>query len=132
MWASAITDGSTIQVGYQDALGDQVFYTSWSGGTPGAIELVDDGTRAGDRTHNVGAGASIYLAGGEPAIAYQDGMTSDLVAAHRSGGTWTNAAVASGVGLDGFHIAAAASVLAWDTLSHDRAPADGLTTSPAP
>lgn len=132
MWTSAITDGSTIQVGYQDALGDQVFYTSWASGTPGAIELVDDGTRAGDRTHNVGAGASIYLAGGEPAIAYQDGMTADLVAAHRSGGTWTNATVAAGASLDGFHIAATSSILAWDTLSHERAPADGLTTAPAP
>lgn len=132
MWASAITDGSTIQIGYQDALGDQVFYTSWSNGTPGPIELVDDGTRAGDRTHNVGAGASIYLAGSEPAIIYQDGMTADLVAAHRTSGTWATAIVAGGTGLDGFHAAAAGGIIAYDNLDHVRAPADGLVTAPAP
>jgi MYXO-CTERM domain-containing protein len=131
MWASAVTDGTAIHVAYQDALGDQVYYTSWSGGA-GTPELVDDGVRPGDRTHPVGAGASIYFAGGEPAIAYQDGMVADIVVAHRSGGAWTTAPLSSGATLDGFHIAATASVVVWDQLSHERAPADELVTAAAP
>jgi len=131
MWASAVTDGSTIFVGYQDALGDQVFYTSWDG-SPGAVELVDDGVRPNDRVHPVGAGASIYLANGEPAIAYQDALTADVVVAERHGSSWTHAPLTSGPALDGFHIAATASVVVWDTLDHARAPADGLVIVAAP
>jgi hypothetical protein len=127
-----VSDGSTIHIGYQDALGDQVFYTSWSGGTPGPIELVDDGMRPPDRVHNVGAGASIYLSGGEPAIAYQDGMVHDLVVARRAGGAWSHAAVNGGLALDGFHIAATSSILVWDNLDHVRAPVDALVTIAAP
>ena len=59
-------------------------------------------------------------------------MTADLVAAHRSAGTWTTAIVAGGTGLDGFHAAATPSIIAWDSLDHVRAPADGLVTAPAP
>jgi MYXO-CTERM domain-containing protein len=132
MWASAVSDGTTIHVAYQDALGDQVFYTSWSGGTVGPVELVDDGVRAGDRTHPVGTGAAVFLANGAPAIAYQDGLTSDIEVAHRGGGTWTHATLSGGAPLDGFHIAATANVIAWDQLSHDRSPADRLVTAPAP
>lgn len=105
MWATSVVDGSgTIHVAYQDALGDQVMYTSFNGSvaTP---ELVDDGTRAGDRTHNVGAGAAIYLVNGTPTIAYQDGMKSDVYVATKSGAMWTSTAVASGLLLDGFAIA---------------------------
>jgi MYXO-CTERM domain-containing protein len=131
MWATAVTDGTTIHIGYQDALGDQVFYTSWSGGTPGAIELVDDGVRPGDRVHNVGAGAAIYL-NGEPSIAYQDGMTHDVIVARRAGGTWSHAPVNGGLALDGFHIAATSSILVWDNLDHVRAPVDALVTIAAP
>jgi uncharacterized protein (TIGR03382 family) len=132
IWASAVTDGTTIHVAYQDALGDQLYYTTWNGaaGTP---ELVDDGTRAGDRTHPVGAGASIYLAGSDPAIAYQDGMSADVVVAKRSGGGgWNINPLAAGLTADGFHLAATSSVIAWDQLAHERSPSDALVTAPPP
>jgi hypothetical protein len=78
MWTTSVVDGSgTVHVAYQDALGDQLMYTSFAG-APGTPEVVDDGMRMGDRTHPVGAGASIYLLNGAPTIAYQDGMTSDV------------------------------------------------------
>jgi hypothetical protein len=132
MWASAVVDGSgTIHVAYQDALGDQVFYTSWNG-SPGAVELVDDGVRAGDRTHPVGAGASIYLRGGDPAIAYQDGLVSDIVVATRSGGTWTATPLSAGPQLDGFHVAAAPGIVVWDRLDRGVLGVHGLTVQPAP
>jgi len=105
MWATSVVDGvGTIHIAYQDALGDQVMYTSYNGSvaTP---EVVDDGTRAGDRTHNVGAGAAIYLVNGTPTIAYQDGLKSDVYVATKSGATWTTTAVAQGLLLDGFAIA---------------------------
>lgn len=105
MWATSVVDGAgTIHVAYQDALGDQVMYTSYSG-APGAPEVVDDGTRAGDRTHNVGAGAAIYLVNGAPTIAYQDGLKSDVYVATKAGSTWTSTPVAAGLLLDGFAIA---------------------------
>src|SRR5205807_8829512 len=71
MWSSAVAaaDG-TVHIAYQDALGDQLMYTTWSSGTAGTPVVVDDGTRAGDRTHPVGAAASIFLVNGTPAIAY--------------------------------------------------------------
>ncbi|MEO6774296.1 MAG: hypothetical protein ABI467_14970, partial [Kofleriaceae bacterium] len=118
MWTSAVVGGDgTVHVAYQDALGDQLMYTTWNG-TPGTPELVDDGVRAGDRTHPVGAAASIYLVNGAPTIAYQDGMTSDVDIAQK-GGMWTMTPLATGPLLDGFSIAATTAhgspYLAWDT-----------------
>jgi len=90
-------------------------YTTWNGaaGTP---ELVDDGRRAGDRAHPVGAAASIYIVNGGPVIAYQDGLTADVDLAQK-GGMWTTSPLASGPLLDGFSIASTtahgAPVLAW-------------------
>ena len=122
MWASALVgpDG-TLHVAYQDARADTVHYLSWNG-TPGAIELVDDGTRAGDRTHPVGAGATVFLRGGAPAIAYQDAATADLVVAAKAGATWAPTPVASTRTLDGFHLAAAGATLAWDALDPTNLP----------
>jgi hypothetical protein len=116
MWASALVgpDG-TLHVAYQDARADTVHYLSWNG-SPSPTELVDDGTRAGDRTHPVGAGATVFLRGGAPAIAYQDAATADLVVAAKSGATWTPTPIASTRNLDGFHLAAAGATLAWDAL----------------
>jgi hypothetical protein len=118
MWTSAVVGGDgTVHVAYQDALGDQLMYTTWNGaaGTP---EIVDDGVRSGDRTHPVGAAASIYVVSGAPTIAYQDGMTSDVNVASK-GATWTTAPLATGPLLDGFSIAATTGhgtpYLAWDT-----------------
>ena len=84
MWASAVVGGDgTVHVAYQDALGDELMYTTWANGAAGTPEIVDDGVRAGDRTHPVGAAAAIYLVNGAPTIAYQDGMTADVYVAQK-------------------------------------------------
>ncbi|HUS32211.1 MAG TPA: hypothetical protein VMZ53_27110, partial [Kofleriaceae bacterium] len=130
MWCSATvaTDG-TIHIAYQDALGDQLMYTSWNG-SPGTPVVVDDGQRSGDRTHPVGSGSSIYLVGGEPAIAYQDGLTSDVYLATRSAGAWTTNGLAMGPLLDGFSIGATSGhgtpVLAWGQMDPAKAPPPNL------
>ena len=117
LWASAVvgSDG-TLHVAYQDARTDTVHYLTWSGGTASPSELVDDGTRVGDRTHPVGAGATVFLGGSGPAIAYQDAATADLVVARKAGAAWTATPLATGRTLDGFHVAAAGQMLAWDAL----------------
>ena len=132
MWASAAlgSDG-TVHVAYQDALGDQLLYTTWSAGTAGTPEVVDDGTRTGDRPHPVGAAARMYIgASGALSIAYQDGLASDVVIATKTGSGWSHAAFASGPLLDGFSIAVAAhggqSYLAWDQLNPANTPPNAL------
>ena len=134
MWASAVVDGSgVIHVAYQESLGDQLMYTTL-GSQPGTPEVVDDGVRAGDRAHSVGAGAAIWLSGGVPHIAYQDGTSSNLVIATRSGSGWTHADHASGELLDGFHIAVppTGGRLVWDQLNKTFSPPHVFITQPAP
>ena len=134
MWANAVVDGSgTIHVAYQEARGDQVFYTTLGAG-PGTPELVDDGQRPGDRPHIVGAGAAIWISGGVPHIAYQDGLAADLVVATRAGAGWTRAELATGAMLDGFHIAVAADggALIWDVLDKTKSPPTTLSIRAAP
>lgn len=127
MWATSVVDGGgTIHVAYQDGLGDQLMYTSTQGAA-GPTEIVDDGLRAGDRTHPVGAGAAIYLANGSPAIAYQDGLTADVYIAQKSGGGWSKAVAAGQTKLlDGFAIAATSAggspVAAWGQIDPSAAP----------
>jgi hypothetical protein len=127
MWASAAVDeAGTIHIAYQDAIGDQLLYTTWAG-TPGLPEVVDDGQRPGDRTHPVGAGAALYLVGGAPAIAYQDGLTADVYLATKAGATWTPASLSTGPLLDGISIGAAVGpdgvpYLAWDRLDPSLSP----------
>ena len=131
LWASAVVDGNgTIHIAYQDAIGDQLMYTTWNG-TPGTPEIVDDGQRPGDRTHSVGAAASIYLANGTPTIAYQDGVTADVHVAVKSATAWTTTGVATGLLLDGFSIATTTGhggtpYLAWDRLDPAVSPPNGL------
>jgi hypothetical protein len=131
MWASAVVAGDgTIHLAYQDALGDQLMYTTWNT-MPGTPEVVDDGVRTGDRTHPVGAAASIYLANGGPAIAYQDGMTSDVYVATKAS-AWTTTPLAQGPLLDGFSIAATSAhnnepFLAWDTKDPNAMPISSLS-----
>ena len=56
MWARAVVGGDgTIHIAYQDALGDELHVHDVANGAPGTPEVVDDGTRTGDRTHPVGA-----------------------------------------------------------------------------
>jgi hypothetical protein len=129
MWSSAVVaDDGTIHIAYQDALGDQLMYTSWNG-MPGKPEVVDDGERTGDRPHPVGAAAAIYLVAGAPTIAYQDGMTADVYIATR-GSTWTTMPLATGPLLDGFSIGATtghgAPVLAWDARDPAQTPPNQL------
>ncbi|MEZ4366373.1 MAG: hypothetical protein R2939_08800 [Kofleriaceae bacterium] len=132
MWASAVADGNTLHVAYQDALGDQLLYATWSGGDV-TVEVVDDGVRDGDRPHPVGASAALWLDGGAPRVAYQDGMSADVVVATRGAGAgWPRQYVTSDVDLDGFYLAAAGGVLAWDQLSHARYPASALVVQLAP
>jgi hypothetical protein len=128
-WTSAIVDGSnTVHIAYQDAISDTLMYTTWSG-SPGTPEVVDDGQRAGDRTHTVGASASIYLVNGAPAIAYQDGLTSDVYVATKAG-TWSTTAIAAGPSLDGISIAATTgpggTYLAWDKVDAAANPVHSL------
>jgi hypothetical protein len=134
MWASAIVDASgVIHIAYQDALGDQLLYTTF-GSSPGTPEIVDDGVRQGDRTHSVGAGAAIWLSGGTPFIAYQDAATSNLVVANRGGGSWTHTDMVTGDLLDGFHIAALpqGGRLVWDQLDKTHSPPHVLATQSSP
>jgi hypothetical protein len=136
LWASAAVDTSgTIHVAYQDALGDQLMYTTWNG-TPGTPEVVDGGQRAGDRPHNVGAAAALYLVNGVPSIAYQDGLDADVYVATRSGATWSTTDIATGPVLDGFSIGATTGhggspVLAWGAIDPAGEPIGQLVvTSP--
>jgi hypothetical protein len=105
-------------------------YTTWNG-TPGTPELVDDGTREGEtRTHPVGAASAVFLTSGTPSIAYQDGLTADVVVATKSGTRWSNAPFASGPLLDGFSIAVTTGhgtpYVAWDRLDPSLSPPNGL------
>ncbi|MDX2090117.1 MAG: hypothetical protein SFX73_19825 [Kofleriaceae bacterium] len=129
MWASAVVDGAnTVHIAYQDAVGDQLMYTTWNGaaGTP---EVVDDGQRPNDRPHNVGAAASIYLSNGSPTIAYHDGLTADVYIATKSG-SWTTSAFASGPKVEGISIAATSgpggAFIAWDHLDAAANPVHSL------
>jgi hypothetical protein len=130
-WASAAVDSAgTVHVAYQDMISDTLMYTTWNG-TPGTPELVDDGTRTGDRTHNVGQATAIFLVGGAPQIAYQDGLTSDVYIATKAGSTWSTTGLAMGPLLDGFSIAVTTAhggtpYLAWDRLDQAQSPPNTL------
>jgi hypothetical protein len=107
MWCDALVDADgTVHVAYQDAIGDRLLHTTWSDGNAGTPEVIDDGVRAGEtRTHPVGASATLFIdAGGDLAIAYQDGATSDAVIARHTSGAWTRDDLLTGALLDGFHI----------------------------
>jgi hypothetical protein len=132
MWSSAaVAADGTVHVAYQDALGDQLLYTTWTSAGPGVPEVVDDGTRAGDRPHPVGAAAVMHLVNGSPAIVYQDGMLADVMLATLSGTTWSTSGLATGPLLDGFWIAATTGhggtpVYAWESLDPTQTPPNAL------
>ncbi|HUS67567.1 MAG TPA: hypothetical protein VMZ28_23690 [Kofleriaceae bacterium] len=124
-WPTVIADGDTLHVAYQDPVAEDLLYTTWDG-AQGPVEPVDDGARADDRPHVVGAGAAIYLRSGGPRIAYQDGTTADVVVAEREdlSDSWSHDTLASGDPLDGFHLdAASPGVIVWDWLRADDADA---------
>jgi len=106
-WASVVADGAgTLHIAYQDALGDQLLYRTWSAGGLSSVEVVDDGVRSDDsRTHPVGASASVFIdSNGEVGVAYQDGATSDLVVSHKTSTGWTREDLLVGPHLDGFFV----------------------------
>lgn len=135
-WVSAVADDAgTVHVAYEDSIGHQVFYRTFTpGGALGVPELVDDGTRAGDRPHWVGAGLVLWLDGGRPRVAYQDAATANVVVARRSG-SWSHADAAKGAALDGFHLAAPAQgkgPLVWDRMDSATAASHRLVILDAP
>ncbi len=125
MWTSAAMDAAgTLHVAYQDALADQLLYTTWSEAGVGPVEVVDDGVRPGDRPHPVGASAALFLdSGGNPAIAYQDGLSHDMLLARRDGSSWARESLAAGPAVYGFYIdAATAGDRTWiSSFQYDRA-----------
>jgi hypothetical protein len=120
MWARAAVDtAGTIHIAYQDALGDQLMYMTWTGGTASPPEVVDDGQRPPDRPNPVGAGATMFLSGATPTIAYQNGATADVHMASKNG-SWAMSNVAQGPLLDGFWVSGTLfknqTYLAWGSL----------------
>lgn len=106
----AIGADDTVHVAYQDAVDDRLLATTYAGGMIGRPEVIDDGRRAGDRPHAVGAAVRLVLVGGVPVVAYQDGTTADLLWSARSDGDgWSGGEVMTGELGYGFHIAAAAA-----------------------
>jgi hypothetical protein len=102
-----VVDGSDlVHVAYEDSRAREVLYQSFTPGSAGTPELVDDGARDGERPHWVGAGLALWL-DGTPRVAYQDGSTSDVMVSTRGNG-WVRKALAAGPALDGLHLAAPA------------------------
>jgi hypothetical protein len=122
-WASLAVAGDAVHVAYQDAVGDRLLAVSWSGGTVGAIEVVDNGRREGERPHSVGANASLVATPSGLLVAYQDQMLSDLLVAKRAtDGTWTWQSVAQGAPGYGFFTSAAMGERVWvSNYVYDRA-----------
>ncbi len=91
--AAAAPDG-TLHVAYGNDQ-SQVQYLAISGGMPGTVEMVDDGTRMVNglpEMHPVGGGLYLFIDGGQPAVAYQDQMAVTLETARRGDMTgWTHA-----------------------------------------
>ncbi|HTM19290.1 MAG TPA: hypothetical protein VL172_02245, partial [Kofleriaceae bacterium] len=88
-WISmAVTDDGTVYAVYQDATDDRLLARTWTDGTLGALEVVDDGFRDGDRPHSVGGGARLVIDGDTPVVLYQDGTSSDLLWSARGSDGW--------------------------------------------
>jgi hypothetical protein len=105
--STAVDGQGTVHFAYQEALLDELRYTTWSAGGVGPVEIIDDGVRSGEsRTHPVGWSSAIFVdSAGGVAVAHQDSLTSDLVLARRSGdGTWQREDLLVGPVLDGFYI----------------------------
>ncbi len=134
-WVSAVADSAgLVHAAYEDAVGHQVFYLTFTpGGAVGTPEVVDDGTRAADRPHWVGAGLALWLDTG-PRIAYQDAATANVVIATKST-SWSHADQTTGAPLDGFHLAApprGTGPLVWDQMSSASAASHRLVIVAAP
>lgn len=106
MWVDMQIDaGGVVHVAYQDAIHDRLLYTTWSDGVTGPIEVIDNGLRANDRPHPVGASASLFVDPlGRISVAYQDGQTLDLISATRDASSWTRNDILTGQNLYGFFV----------------------------
>ena len=94
--AAAAADG-TLHVAYASADG-KLSYRTVKAGVAGAVELIDDGSRTVTMTtesHQVGAGAYLFLDGDKPVVAYQDATAGSLEIARRDG-TWKRTSLAAG------------------------------------
>jgi MYXO-CTERM domain-containing protein len=100
--SAAFGSDGTLHVAYSDAIGDRLLYRSVSGGTPGMVEVVDDGVRE-DGVHPVGAAASLLVDANGPRVVYQDQREADLWQAQRTGGGWDRRAVSADLGGHGFY-----------------------------
>jgi hypothetical protein len=109
-WSSlAVSADGTVHVAYEDAVDDSLHYITWTGGTVGMPELVDDGIRP-DRPHPVGGGAAMVIdASGGVDVVYQDSATNDLLVAKRDPGTgmWSHSDLLAGTVGYGFYNSAA-------------------------
>ncbi len=79
----------TLHLAYADGAMSQLFYRTVMGGTPVAVESVDNGARTtadGSEQHLIGAGAVIFLDSDGPKIAYQDQTSGTLELATRGMG----------------------------------------------
>jgi hypothetical protein len=105
-WCSlAVGADDTIHLAFQDALTDSLRYLGISGGTPSAIETIDDGQRT-DRPHPVGAAAVAFVDGGGFGVVYQDAASSDLLYG-RKDGAWVHDDLMAGDNNFGFYNAVA-------------------------
>lgn len=101
---AAISEDGTLHVAYVDAVRDRLLYRAIKdgpGSMPGALEVIDDGTRgsgAARESHAVGAGATLFIDGGAPRVAYQDQTANTLELATRGGNGWTLETKAGGGG----------------------------------
>jgi hypothetical protein len=106
-WISTAVDADdVVHIAYQDASGDRLLHARFDDGELSLPTIVDDGVRDGDdRTHPVGASASIAIKGDrQPVIVYQDALTADLITSSLEGSSWTRSELRTGVRLDGFFI----------------------------
>jgi hypothetical protein len=101
--SAAVADDGSIHVAYVDAVAHALRYQHVAGGAPQAMpDVVDDGTRAGDNPHDVGAGANLVLDNGAPRIVYQDQTTADLELA-TGAPMWKHSDVQTGIAGYGFY-----------------------------
>jgi hypothetical protein len=107
MWLTLKRDNADlVHLAFQDATGDRLMYSTFDGATIAPPMIVDDGVREGDdRTHPVGASASLLIEGDRaPRVLYQDGLTADLEIATLEQNSWQRRTLLGGERLDGFFI----------------------------
>lgn len=95
-WPSILASGADLRLAYHDVANQHLKYAAQSGTAPWVIETVDGAPLRG-------ADTAIFDDGGEPAIAYFDGMNNDVWVATHAAGDWSTAKVAGDGGAAGYH-----------------------------